>query len=175
MTNSLRWDGLFDLCNSRLISEDGNTELNFDKDILSTLTGGLFYQDHGKVYKIINFKHESNFYYSIEQDSQSDETGIDYACVTLFDEDSNEIRLRYRLGANNSINQEDVTEVEDLIRNKGYHTIGSNYEIYQAMGGLYCVNSFTDLGISENSHHAVTAFMNNVYSEKEKSGSGVNQ
>lgn len=175
MTNALRWDGLFDLCNSRLVSEDGNTELNFGKDILSTLTNDLYYQDRGKVYKIIDFKRQGNFYYTIEQDSQSDSTGVDYACVTLFDKDSNEIRLRYKIGVNNKIDFNDAIEIEDLIRFKGYHTIGSNYEIYQAMGGLYCVNSFYDLGVSENSHHAVTAFLNNVYSEKEKFGSGVNQ
>ena len=181
MTNTIRWDGKYDLCNSRYITnqvepvydENGKqkldkngkpvmqyiSKLDFSKDILIACDGGLYYQDRGETYRIDNFRNIDGVYITTET-YQSGNDNIQTYCITLFDKDSNEIRLRAQsIDGYNTI----LKQAQDLIASKKYHTIGSNYELWQAMGGLYCVNSFTDNAISENSHHAVTAFMNNVY------------
>lgn len=188
--NGIRWKGKYNLCNSakhkQFTTQDGtpNHKLSFSKDIMGFVnSSGLYYQDIDVVYEIQNFdsyqiKHNDGSLERIYYTEEKNVNEIDSRpCVVLFDEESQEFRIR----ANKDESLENfINRVQEFKSRNKLHAVDSLYELHEALGGIYSVEQ-TEGGNyvgSENSHYAVVAFMNNVIgnvSEEKEGLSGVNQ
>lgn len=179
MTN-IRWNRKYDLCNSCL-HKSKTTSLNFRQDILGFISQAsdnpeLHYEHNNKIYQIVDFKRynvEDTFYYISEEtdgtenvDDLGNKTGSlkTHLCATLFDENSNEVRIRQQDGQSE---EEFINEVHKIAIENNYHTCDSLYELHEVMGGINSKTSMNpdEATVSENSNYAVVGFMNNVVTE----------
>lgn len=148
MTN-IQWQGdvdLIDGCDYRR-TEKGylNSEINFNTHILEG--NKLYYKKGNKHYQILNLARDLNGdYYTEELEVTAAGFRIDGAV-------KQKVYHYYdKLGNHSNVKSPDM------------HTINSLYELYTALGGIFCESMTLDNGLqySEASVKAVVNYMNNV-------------
>ena len=188
-----RWNGKWDLLTNHDISKLNGQEatpLNFKNEILSYYLINdhkLLYKHNNIIYEIknldkIQIENGPSIYITIEQQvddrvSNNKKNNTSHFVAQLFDSNQNLYRVRSKQyeDLDNDANkqrakQEFAKEIQIILQdNPQLHTIDSLYELHQTLGGLESVQKGERGGYttSENSIHAVSAFMNAVTIQKQ--------
>lgn len=135
---------------------------NFQNDILKGRQ--LLYRnpDTGEVWKIQDFGKENGIYYTVEHKHQGGNNfeGEGVKVYHIFDENSNDIRISDPEIINNLQLRGRVYFDLD---GKTYHTINSNFELRESLGGIYAVERDTDDGswiYNDSASYATCEFIN---------------